>query len=244
VGEFPQGLPAESLTLPLPDPVSGWAEALENALRREGIEFKGRVEIEWRRVAPDAASDRARLLAEHKSPPLAAIIERTNKDSDNHLAEMVYLAAGGRAAGQCSYDASHAAEARFLRGMRIPDSLVEGEDGSGLARTDLVAPRAIVMLLREMASGAGSEAFRASLPVSGRDGTLRYRMSKDGMEGQVTAKTGTLRDVSGLSGYIKGRDGREIAFSILANHFSSPVATIRATQDRICGILVRSSGRD
>jgi D-alanyl-D-alanine carboxypeptidase/D-alanyl-D-alanine-endopeptidase (penicillin-binding protein 4) len=84
------------------------------------------------------------------------------------------------------------------------------------------------------------ESFMESLPVSGRDGTLSYRMSKDGMQGRVFAKTGTLRDVSALSGYLHRADGRKIAFSMVSNHFSTRTASIRGAQDRICGILYRT----
>lgn len=240
VGELPRDVAPVSRTVPLPDPATGWAEAFGSALERAGVSIAGPVEVSRRREAPESQGVGARLLAEHTSPPLSRIVRHTNKESDNQCAEMLYLAVGAKEVGQASYAASQLAERSFLRELGIDPVLVEGEDGCGLSRTDLVAPRAIVRLLERMASGAEAEAFLNSLPVSGRDGTLSYRMSGDGMKERVMAKTGTLRDVVALSGYIKRADGRRIAFSLLANHYTKSAASLRAAQDRICGLLYRA----
>jgi len=238
LGEFPRGLQPLSLTVPLPDPTSAWAEVLLGRLRAEGVNVEGPAEIRWNRAAPRATGGaEARLLATQVSPPLERIVLHTNKESDNHCAESLYLAAGRAAAGQASYEAAQAAERAFLGAMGLGADDFAGEDGSGLGRTDLVTPRALVTLLREMRAGRGAEAFRASLPVAGRDGTLRYRLGK-AAEGRVRAKTGTLRDVCALSGYLTRPDGRELTFSLIANHYSMPTASIRAAQDRICDILL------
>ena len=237
LGSFPLGFSPESLTLPLPDPSAAWAECWGKALERAGIRLQHPPKISCVRRAPRQASAQAVLLAGHESAPLSRIARLTNKESDNHCAEMLYLAAGRYVLGEGSYRNSQAAEKQFLRELGVADSLVDGEDGCGLARTDAIAPRAIVKLLRGMAEGQGAEEFHDSLPLAGEDGTLRYRMSEFGLTGRVAAKTGTLRDVSALSGYIKRSGGGRIAFSMIANHFSVPVAAIRAKQDRLCAIL-------
>lgn len=240
IGDLPQGAPPVSLTVPLPDPSTAWSESFGRALGRAGVEFTGPMAVAHRREAPNASGPQYRLLVEHKSPPLSRIVQLTNKDSDNLCAEMLYLAAGARVYGQASYQAAQATESAFLRELKVNTDWVVGEDGCGLGRTDLIAPKAIVQLLAGMTQAPEYEPFLESLPVSGRDGTLSYRMSKDGMQGRVFAKTGTLRDVSALSGYIHRSDGRKIAFSMVSNRFSTRTATIRAVQDRICGILYRA----
>ncbi len=240
LGELPAGNPTATLTLPVPDPVSVWAVEFGKLLDRGGVAFEGPVEVTTQRVAPEAEGPGKRKLVEHNSPPLDRILRWTNKESDNQCAEMLYLAAGWKAFGQGSYESAQAAEKVYLRSLGVDPDLVAGEDGSGLGRTDLAAPQALVKALRALSTSPESEFFVESLPVSGKDGTLRYRMSKGEVAGRVLAKTGTLRDVCALSGYVVRGDGERIAFSILVNHYTRPVASIRKTQDRICEILYGS----
>jgi D-alanyl-D-alanine carboxypeptidase/D-alanyl-D-alanine-endopeptidase (penicillin-binding protein 4) len=83
--------------------------------------------------------------------------------------------------------------------------------------------------------------FVASLPVSGRTGTLRYRLSDKGMAGRVRAKTGTLDGVSALSGYVTTNSGRTVAFSVIANNYNHSVraTTIRGLIDEVVEVLAR-----
>jgi len=66
-----------------------------------------------------------------------------------------------------------------------------------------------------MAKSSAAAAFRNSLPVAGRDGTLRGRLQTLG--GRVSAKTGYLTYTHALSGYITVDGGEELAFSIICN---------------------------
>ena len=75
------------------------------------------------------------------------------------------------------------------------------------------------------------DAFRDSLPVAGRDGTLYDRMRRGPARGRCRAKTGTLSDVSALSGYCESRSGDTYAFSILMNGVYPTSA--RRLQDRM-----------
>jgi D-alanyl-D-alanine carboxypeptidase len=54
-------------------------------------------------------------------------------------------------------------------------------------------------------------------PIAGVDGTLRNRMKFTKAEGNVHAKTGTISNVRGLSGYVKTSSGEDVVFSFLIN---------------------------
>jgi D-alanyl-D-alanine carboxypeptidase/D-alanyl-D-alanine-endopeptidase (penicillin-binding protein 4) len=75
--------------------------------------------------------------------------------------------------------------------------------------------------------------FEASLPIAGRDGSLRNRMKDTAAEGNARAKTGSMTGVRGLSGYVTSADGEPLVFSILANNFDTSPDVINETSDAI-----------
>jgi D-alanyl-D-alanine carboxypeptidase/D-alanyl-D-alanine-endopeptidase (penicillin-binding protein 4) len=77
------------------------------------------------------------------------------------------------------------------------------------------------------------------LPIAGVDGTLRNRMKGTSAEGNVRAKTGTISNVRGLSGYVTTADGEELVFSFLVNsHLRSSAETEEVTD----GVLALLAG--
>ena len=76
------------------------------------------------------------------------------------------------------------------------------------------------------------DAFQATLPVGGQDGgTIARRFKGTRAEGNVKAKTGSIANVRALSGYVTTLDGEPLVFSIIANSFTQPQATIDAATD-------------
>jgi D-alanyl-D-alanine carboxypeptidase/D-alanyl-D-alanine-endopeptidase (penicillin-binding protein 4) len=110
-------------------------------------------------------------------------------------------------------------------------------DGSGLARTSLVSPAAVVRLLRFMFASPVRDDWISLLPIAGRDGTLDSRFADSPAAGRIFAKTGTEAHVSALSGYARRPDGSWIAFSVLANNYNAEASAIRPVIDRICALL-------
>jgi D-alanyl-D-alanine carboxypeptidase/D-alanyl-D-alanine-endopeptidase (penicillin-binding protein 4) len=102
-------------------------------------------------------------------------------------------------------------------GVREGDVLLE--EGSGLSRKDVITPNATVALLLHMSRHKWFEVYRSSLPIAGVDGTLERRMKGTAAEGNVRAKTGTLRYVYTLSGFVTTAGGQRLAFSIMLNNY-------------------------
>jgi D-alanyl-D-alanine carboxypeptidase/D-alanyl-D-alanine-endopeptidase (penicillin-binding protein 4) len=74
-----------------------------------------------------------------------------------------------------------------------------------------------VTFLRWAAAQPWGEAWRATLPVAGMDGTLRNRFKGTSLERRLFAKTGTINATHALSGYLTAKSGRTLTFSIFAN---------------------------
>jgi D-alanyl-D-alanine carboxypeptidase len=88
--------------------------------------------------------------------------------------------------------------------------------------------------LEVVAGKPWAAAFRAALPVLGRDGTLAAIQVAAPAAGKVSAKTGTYGTFDplnrrlivhgkGLAGYFTSRSGREVAFAIYLNNFAANV---------------------
>jgi len=112
-------------------------------------------------------------------------------------------------------------------------------DGSGVSRYNLLSSEILVEVLKYIyyEYSESFDLFYNSLPVAGKDGTLSERMKGTTAEGNVHAKTGTLRGVSCLSGYITGENNHLIAFSIIEQNFVNQTSFARFIQDQICIIL-------
>jgi D-alanyl-D-alanine carboxypeptidase/D-alanyl-D-alanine-endopeptidase (penicillin-binding protein 4) len=236
------------------------ATRLDQALSARGIAVKGKPRT-------GAAPSSTVVLTEVRSPDVAHLLRLQNKDSDNFFAEMLLkglpmtTSSGGslRRSGAAypltpTPDAPEASSAKkpatrgtTKAGTRVAAAYarslgvkVQLADGSGLSRSDRAAPKQIARLLRALRRRAGFSAFYASLPIAGRDGTLAGRMRSGPARGRCHAKTGTLSDVSALSGYCVSRSGRTLIFSVLNNRTN--IYNARAVQDRVAQALAGYRG--
>ncbi|MEC8023832.1 MAG: D-alanyl-D-alanine carboxypeptidase/D-alanyl-D-alanine-endopeptidase [Myxococcota bacterium] len=201
---------------------------LRELLERNGIRIRQNATLA-------KASQNARSIVQHTSKPLHKILADMNKHSNNFIAEMVLRAISMTKDKPATWERSTTRVHRFLR-ETIGINGFEYYNGSGLYDGGRFSPRQVVKLLVHMNSSADREAFRNSLAVAGRPGTLEYRLPKYALK--VIGKTGTLNQASALSGYARSRSGRLLAFSILMNKTKKATARMRKIQDQIAAALV------
>jgi D-alanyl-D-alanine carboxypeptidase/D-alanyl-D-alanine-endopeptidase (penicillin-binding protein 4) len=181
-------------------------------------------------------SDAVELLS-FEGAPLSEVIGLLNKFSNNFVAEQLLKCLGAEVYGPPGTweNGARALEA-WLVEKRIggPETVVA--DASGLSARNRVAPATLVELLRRAARDPdwGPE-FLASLPLGGRDGTLRERDLAD--RSGVRAKTGHLRAVTSLSGVLPAQDGRALVFSVIVNGARRAPADVDAAIDEFVSAL-------
>ncbi len=130
----------------------------------------------------------------------------------------------------------------FLAQAGVSAGSVIQEDGSGLSRHNLITPAATAQLFAYMNSRPYAAAWRESLTVAGVDGTLRNRFAGTPAAANVRGKTGTIAQVSSLSGYLTTAAGERLAFSVLTNGI--PETRLRtATIDEIVLLLTNFNGK-
>lgn len=257
-GTIPAGHAPVRLDLAMTDPAETAARTLKALLEARGVRVTGGARV--RHAAPpestpagepvfpaagaiaEATAANRLVLAEHLSPPLVESIEFTNKASNNLHAELLLRAVAREKLGLGSTAAGLKVEENFLRTAGIPDGDVLLSDASGLARDDLVTPRAMVILLRYAARQPWGSAFISTLPVAGVDGTLEDRMKNSAAAGLIEAKTGTLEHDHALSGYATTLRGEYLAFAIFCNNDAQHGPGASATIDAIAKAMVETLG--
>lgn len=161
---------------------------------------------------------------------IAQTLRRILMPSDNYLAQQLSnrLGNGSRSRGAQS-------AMTYAHRLRSHPDLA---DGSGLDRRDQASPLDVVRLLIGMEHTRDFRFWVNALPVAGRSGTLKDRMRRSSANGRCAAKTGTLPDVSALSGYCRTLHGHRIIFSILVNRVND-VKHAKAVEDQMVARIVR-----
>jgi len=230
-GMIPLAHAPVKLDLAMPDPAATAGASLKQIFESRGVPVRGTMRVHHAsppEIYPDApialgpqpaASDPNTLvLAEHLSWPLLESVRLTNKVSQNLHAEMFLRAVGHEKKGFGVTDAGLWTEQDFLKSVGIADGDVVLSDGSGLARDDLVTPRAMVQMLRYDERQPWGTDYISSFPIAGVDGTLETRMQGTAASGRILAKTGGLDHVRALSGFTTTIGGEHLVFAIFDNN--------------------------
>lgn len=225
------------------DPSLYFAHSLLRALVARGIEVRGlpKAVREFRNTVPPLPR---RVLVESQSPPLREIATTMMKVSQNLYAETLLKAVGAAKGGAGSAEAGRRVASDVFNAWGIAPGGYVQADGSGLSRYDYVTADLIVTLLEHLYKDPRhKDAFVATLPIAGKDGTIASRLKRTRAEANATAKTGSISNVRALSGYVRTRDGETLAFSILANSFTIPAATVNYIADVAVESLANYSAR-
>ena len=253
-GTVPAAGQAVHLELAMTQPAETAGESLKELLESRGVVVRGTVRAvhspppvvnaagEPGAPQPQQDSSDRNVLAEHMSPPLLESIQLTNKISQNLHAEMFLREVGRAEFGTASTAAGLYVERNFLHMIGIADGDVVLADGSGLSPQDLVTPRAVVaLLLYDKAQPWGAD-FLSTLPIAGVDGTLEHRFNSGPATGLIHAKTGSIANVRGISGYATTRRGESLVFSIFVNNNPQHGIDATTTMDAIAAAMVDSLG--
>ncbi len=167
-------------------------------------------------------------LAKIESPPLSLIAAKTMKPSQNMYTETLLWTLGEETRKRIliapnapipdSVSLGKAEVKSFLTGIGIAEDGIVQYDGSGLSRHNLITPAAVVQLYTYMAKQSKfTQAWRDSLTIGGVDGTLANRFKGTLAEKNMRGKTGTIDQVSALSGYITTAGGDQLVVSFVVN---------------------------
>lgn len=180
--------------------------------RQQGGEFRGGM-----LRAPTPSS--ARQLLTLESPSLAEIVRVTNKFSSNMMARTLVLSIAAEKSGTPATAAAGESAIRDWlkgRGLEFPELVIA--NGSGLSRDARISADSMARVLTGAWQSHYAPEYLASLSLGGLDGTLEERFLDVDDPSRIRMKTGTLKDVSCIAGYVTGQSGRKYAVVIFVNH--------------------------
>lgn len=214
---------AEPVQVTVDQPGLMLAKVLADRVNRAGLGSRdaavtGRLVNADETLASDAGSQRVLTVVR---TPISVALERCNVDSENLYAESFCKLLGHTVTGQPGTWASGTAVVR----MQIKDKVgaeaaaqLVLADGSGLSRNNRIAPDVMTRWLRVLSDSADGDVFVRSLALAGAEGTLKKRFKGAKLHNEVRAKSGYIREVRTLSGYVTSPEGKRIAFSVLVDN--------------------------
>ncbi len=225
-----------SLDVAVQNPPLAATVRLAHALTEQGIRFNGPVQLH-------STNTTLYHIATHQSPPLNDLLRHMLKVSDNLYANTIFKTLGhAYFHTQGTWHNGSQAVRQILMRDHVNLAHAAIVDGSGLSRYDLVTPMQLVEALNYAYHNFPAEYnFMNALPISGIDGTLKYRLGTKNTLARIHAKTGTLDDMTNLAGYIKTANGHILAFAVLINNTPRPIMPYEIITNRICTYLAMSS---
>ncbi|MBA3634369.1 MAG: D-alanyl-D-alanine carboxypeptidase/D-alanyl-D-alanine-endopeptidase [Acidobacteria bacterium] len=224
-GTVPPGDKGFSGSVSVSHPAELFVGTLRGLLLKKGVMITGQNKIigtKDKAVSTAASSVPPIEIAKLESPPLGLIAAKTMKPSQNLYTETILWTLGEQVSDKTDPKKTSAERGlsvvqNFLLQAGIPSDSVIQWDGSGLSRHNLITPNSAVQLYSYMARSRYAQVWRDALTIGGVDGTLRNRFKGTSAAGNVRGKTGTIDQVSALSGYVTTASGERLVFSIIIN---------------------------
>jgi D-alanyl-D-alanine carboxypeptidase/D-alanyl-D-alanine-endopeptidase (penicillin-binding protein 4) len=208
-GRYPADCGEKTWPLAWADPAGYGARAIEGMWRAIGGELQGRVR-EGR--VPENLTPAFTL----ESPPLAELVRDINKYSNNVMTQQLFLTLSLQQQGRGTIAGSRELLRSWWHERFGTESEPQVSNGSGLSREDRISAAALARLLQYAWASPLMPELMSSLPISGLDGTLRPARWR--AEGSAHLKTGSLRDVASIAGYVHTPDGRRYVLVAVVNH--------------------------
>ncbi len=192
---------------PASNPALHAAQVMAGLLRDRGVTIDGGA------LAGTAPAE-ATTLIEVPSLPIGELVGEALAFSDNTTTELLVKELGLSKGGAGSTDAGLKVMQGWIKSSGLPADGVNFTDGSGLSDGNRLTCQFLSALLSKVGP---SGVIADGLAVPGEPGTLKKRFLSEPLRSRLRAKTGSLRGITSLSGWLRTDSGKDLSFSILIN---------------------------
>lgn len=174
----------------------------------------------------------------HRSKPLHTMIDRLNRESDNHYAEMLLKTLVAERYGvPGSTELGLEIVKEFMSGHGFDTTAVELRDASGMAPATLLKTSDLNSFLVDIQKEPYFDQYFESLSVAGQNGTLQYRFYNSDITSNFYGKTGFMSGVRSISGYLDTQSGERLVITIATNNYTVRTAVVDRIHQRIMDYL-------
>ena len=224
-----------TMQLALTDPTLYAKQIIRAALKENHIVLKGA-------MIDGKTPTNATRIASLQSDKLTKLLTHMLEESDNLYADSLTKRLGYSLTGQGTYkQGTYAIKKILTTHSHLDMHQLELTDGQG-TRYNVVSPKQLTVLLTDLYRDEKIKPiFLNTLPKMGVSGTLKDRMKDTPLEKNVLAKTGSMHDVSALSGYLITPTGRTMIFSIVSNGINGKLSKAKSLEENIL-LAISSDG--
>ena len=225
----------KTIQLAIPDPFFMAKQIIKKTLAQNHIDFQGQIINGL--TPPDT-----KIIASYHSGNVAKLVTHMLQESDNLYANSLTKQLGFSLTKEGTYKQGTFAMKKIIaEHTNLDMKQIELTDGMG-TRYNLATPEQIVLLLTNLYNDKTLRPIILdALPQAGVSGTLKERMKKTTLEKTVFAKTGSMHDISSLSGYIINPKARSLIFSIVINGVNKPIYTAKNLEEQILLSIVKDA---
>lgn len=223
-----------SMSFGVPDPVFLAKKIIAKGLEKYHVSLGGQIKV-------GHTPSKATLIAAHQSAPLKDLLAYMLKNSDNLYADSFTRTIGQVLTSEgTTKQGTYAIKQILSEAFKMDMLPIELSDGVG-TRYNLSSPKHIVTLLSHVYHHPQIRSiFMNSLPIMGLSGSLIDRMKGTLLENKVFAKTGSMHDVSALSGFIKTPNDRMLIFSIVINGIHTDINQAKKLENDILLLVAKN----
>ncbi len=238
-GEFPKKCSA-STSINVLDRTDFADRLFRTLWRNLGGTFSGQTRES---ATSDPATADTRVLTQQQSRTLSEFTRDINKRSDNPMTRLLYLTLGAMATDDGTAITTVRAEKQvrtWLKQHGINDDGLVLENGSGLSRIERIRPSQLAAVLKAAYRSDWSPEFMASLPIVAVDGGMQRRLPNSPAAGHARIKTGSLRDVAAVAGFVPNAANEICIVVAMINHPLAKGTVARPILDALLDSVARS----
>ncbi len=233
-GTIPVGSGNFTIKGSVPDPPFFAAFHLMKNLEKEGITTRQQAASRYQLEQEGFPVGNVTVFDTYYSPTLREIVKETNLKSVNLYCEALLRLLGKIEKGDAQPALGLEVILEYLDNNGLPSAGLFLEDASGLSPRNAVSARHLTAYLAHLKKqDVVFSDFKASLPMGGKSGALKYLFRGTIAANKVFAKSGGMNRVRSYSGYVQNKAGKWMAFSVIANNFTGKSATMRKEMEKL-----------
>ena len=215
-GKFSRKCGTKAINLSVLDNDEYFFRIFKKIWNRSGGDFNGNLDETY------INNNNLKVIYRHNSRPLSEIIRDVNKYSLNLMARNTMLTILAEDSEHLVLESS---VNKYVHDWFDKNNLLHNglfiENGAGLSRNSVLTSEQLLLLMEKIYHNPLMPEMLSSLPISGVDGTLKRRMNYSTFRKSAHFKTGSMRNVNAIAGFLLDKNKEMKIFIFIMNDLTA-----------------------